>query len=140
MKRFLLPLVVLLCGVAVAAPRWAPKEKEPARARVSLYRVAPGQHLAFLRYMATREELARQAGVDPIRLHAHLDGDAWDYLAIGPVTTADQDRRLDEAAAARGLKTGFAALVDFRDLIAWHTDTLVAGPSSAAELLALAER
>ena len=42
----------------------------------------------------------------------------------------------DEIAAKKGLKTGMAASMEFRDLVESHSDTFAAGPMSAAELLA----
>jgi len=73
------------------------------------------------------------------RIYAHLDGDSWDYLMIGPVTTPEQDKRFDEAAVKRGLKIGFAASLEFRQFLAWHSDTFVVGPMTAAELVAAAK-
>ena len=57
---------------------------------------------------------------------------------IWPITTPEQDRKLDEQAAAKGLKTGFPAALEFRELLTSHTDTYVAGPTTAAALAAAA--
>ncbi len=136
------PLTLLLAAVlsasATAAPRWAPGDKDPGRARVCLYRVAPGRHLDFLRWQALQDEVSREAGVAVGQMYAHLDGDAWDFMLIAPVTTPEQDRKRDEIAVRRGLKAGFAAALEFRQYLAWHTDTLSAGPTTAAELVAAA--
>jgi hypothetical protein len=135
-----LPLALLLaCPLAVAAlPRWTQERKEPGRARISIYRVAPGQHLAFLEWLAAREQVAKEAGVPVAPLYAHLDGDAWDFVLLWPITTPEQDRKLDELAAGKGLKTGFAAALEFRRFLAWHSDTFANGPTTAAELVAQA--
>ena len=74
----------------------------------------------------------------PTQVYAHLDGDRWDYLLIWPITTPEQDRKLDEQAAAKGLKTGFPAALEFRELLAAHTDTTGRGPTTAAALVAAA--
>jgi hypothetical protein len=76
--------------------------------------------------------------VPATQVFAHLDGDRWDYLVIWPITTPEQDRKLDEGAAAKGLKTGFPAALEFRELLAAHTDTYVSGPTTAAALVAAA--
>ena len=125
-----------VCSLATAAPRWTQDKPEPGRARISIYRVATGRQLDLLKWLAAREEIAKEAGVPPTQLFAHTDGDSWDYLLIWPITTAEQERRLDEAAARKGLKTGFAAAIEFRELLASHTDTYVNGPMTAAELVA----
>jgi len=140
MSRFRSLCLIVACGLAVAGPRWLPDKKEPGRARITIYRVAPGKHLDFLKWMAARDEVAREAGVATVQLYAHLDGDAWDYLGIGPITTPEQDKKTDEIAARKGLKTGFPASLEFRQLLARHSDTYAAGPMPAAELVAQAEK
>ncbi len=143
MKR-LGPLgLVVLCALAVAAPRWSQDNKKDAgagRARISIYRIAPGKQLEFLKWMAVQDEVAKETGVAPVQLYAHLDGDSWDYVGIGPVTTPEQDRKMDEIAARKGFKTGFPAALEFREYIAWHSDTFAVGPTSAAELIAQAAK
>ena len=52
------------------------------------------------------------------------------------MTTPEQDKKTDEIAARKGLKTGFPAALEFREFIAWHSDTFAVGPTSASELIA----
>jgi hypothetical protein len=138
MNRSAALALVAVCSLAVAAPRWTQDKPDPGRARISIYRVAPGRHLDLLQWLAAREEIAKEAGVPAAQLYAHNDGDSWDYLLIWPITTAEQDRRLDELAARKGLKTGFAASIEFRQMLASHTDTYASGPMTAGELVAAA--
>ena len=140
MKRLPLLLLLAVCFAATAAPRWLPDKKDPARARICIYHVAPGRQLDFLKWMAAQEEVAKEAGVPTVALYAHLDGDSWDYVGIAPITTPEQEKKLDEVATRRGLKTGFPAALEFRALLASHTDTHVAGPVTAAELMAQASK
>jgi hypothetical protein len=123
----------------LAAPRWTrQEEKGPGRARISIYHVAPGKHLDFLKWMAVQDELAKEAGLPTVQLFAHIDGDSWDYLGVWPVTTPEQDKKLDEIAVKKGLKIGVPAGLEFRQLLSSHTDTFAAGPMSAADLVAQA--
>lgn len=138
MKRSAAVALVILGALAAAAPRWTQDKPEPGRARISIYRVAPGRHLDLLQWLAAREEIAKEAGVPATQLYAHNDGDSWDYLLIWPITTAEQERRLDELAVRKGLKTGFAASIEFRQMLASHTDTYASGPMTAGELVAAA--
>jgi hypothetical protein len=140
MKRLPLLGLLVVCGLATAAPRWLPDKKDPPRGRISIYHVAPGRQLDFLKWMAAQEEVAKEAGVPAVVLYAHLDGDSWDFVGIAPLTTPEQDKKLDEVAARKGLKTGFPAALEFRALLTSHTDTQVAGPISAAELVAQATK
>lgn len=133
-------LLVAASTLVLAAPRWAQENTQGAsRARISIYEVAPGRDLDFLKWLAARAEAAKEAGVPAAELYAHTDGDRWDYLILWPVTTPEQDRKMDERAAARGLKTGFPAALEFRALLSSHTDTYVNGPTTAAALLAAAK-
>jgi hypothetical protein len=131
-------LLLALCGLAAAAPRWVQDKKDGGRARISIYHVVPGRQLEFLKWMALDDEIAKEAGIPGVQLYAHLDGDSWDYLGLGPVTTPEQDKKKDEIAARRGLKVGLPSALEFRSLLTSHTDTFVVGPVTAAELVAQA--
>jgi hypothetical protein len=105
------------------------------KALVSLYRVAPGQHLAFLKWMAARETADREAGIPATQWYAHLNGDSWDYVAIAPDLDDATKDKADAAEAKRGLTTGMRGSLEFRQMIAVHTDTFVAGPYTAQQLV-----
>jgi hypothetical protein len=111
---------------------------EPPRARIALYRAAPGQQVALLRWLASQNRAAAAAGVPTGKLYAHTDGDSWDYLAIDPVTTPAQDAAVDAAAKKMGMPAGPAASLEFRKYIAMHTDTFAIGPVTPEQYLALA--
>jgi hypothetical protein len=102
---------------------------------VSIYYVAPGKQIDFLKWAAGQDGLAREAGIAATQWYAHQDGDAWDYIGIGPATTPEQDKKLDEVAKKHGQKTGMAAGLVLRQYISRHTDTFAYGPVSAADLL-----
>ena len=111
---------------------------EPPRARVALYRAAPGQQVALLKWFVSQNRAAQAAGVPVGQLYVHTDGDSWDYLAIDPVTTDAQDKAIDAAAKKMGLPVGPAASLEFRKYIATHTDTYAIGPVTPQQYLALA--
>ena len=111
---------------------------EPPKARVALYRAAPGQQVALLKWLASQDAAAQAAGVPTGKLYAHTDGDSWDYLAIDPVTTPAQDKALDAEAKKLGMPIGPASSLEFRKYVSVHTDTFVIGPVTAAQYLALA--
>ena len=110
---------------------------EPPHARVALYRAAPGQQVALLKWLSNQNRAAQAAGVPAGQLYAHTDGDSWDYLAIDPVTTKAQDDAIDAAAKKLGLPSGPAASIEFRKYIAVHTDTFAIGPVTPDQYLAL---
>lgn len=111
---------------------------QPPKARVALYRAAPGQQVALLRWMAAQNRAAQAAGLPIGQLYAHTDGDSWDYLAIDPVTTPAQDAAMDAAARKMGMATGPAASLEFRKYIAMHTDTFAIGPVTPQQYLSMA--
>jgi len=139
MKRPLLVSLLVVAASLSEGARWTQKKTDVPRARISIYLVAPGRQLDFLRYWAAQEEVAKEAGVAPVQLYAHVEGDRWDYLLVRPITTPDQDARMDEIAERKGLKTGVPASLEFRALVASHTDTLVAGPTSPAAMVKAAQ-
>ena len=111
---------------------------EPPKARVALYRAAPGQQVALLKWFAAQDRAAQAAGVPTGKIYAHTDGDSWDYIAIDPVTTPAQDAATDAAAKKMGMPTGVAGNLELRKYIAQHTDTFVIGPVTPAQYLAMA--
>jgi hypothetical protein len=128
-------LGALASGTIVYAQAGSP---EPPKARVALYRAAPGQQVALLKWLAAQDQAAQAAGVPRSQLYAHTDGDSWDYLAIDPVTTPAQDKAVEAAQKKMGLGTGPAQSLELRKYIAMHTDTFVIGPVTPAQYLALA--
>ena len=110
---------------------------EPPKARVALYRAAPGQQVALLKWLDGQNCVATAAGVPVGQLYAHTDGDSWDYLAIDPVTTPAQDAAVDAAAKKMGMPAGPAASIEFRKYISMHTDTFAIGPVTPAQYLAM---
>lgn len=133
LKKSALALVVaLVCAIPVALAQAA---KEPPVSVVSIYHVAPGKHVEFLKWMAAREAVAKEAGLPAGQWYAHMDGDSWDYVAIGPKPSDADDKKAMELGKKKGLKTGPAGGIELRSLISSHTDTFAAGPLSAAEIL-----
>ena len=125
---------VLACtaSLSFATPAFA---QDTPRAVVSIYRPAPGKQLDFLKWMAARDAVAREAGVAASQWYAHISGDSWDYIVISPDLDDATMDRIDEIERKRGLKVGPAAGLEFRQVMASHTDTLVAGPTTAAALI-----
>jgi hypothetical protein len=59
-------------------------------------------------------------------------------LYIG--TTPERVRQADELAAKRGLKTGFAASLEFRPYLESHAETFANGPMTASDLVVAATK
>ena len=77
----------------------------------------------------------KEAGLPATQWYAHTDGASWDYIAIGPVLTDEQQSKVDEISKKKGRLTGFKASLQFREFVSNHTDTFVVGPVSAADLV-----
>ena len=107
------------------------------RQLVEIYRIAPGQHQAFLEFIARCDEANRRAGLPARELYVHSDGAGWDFMIIQPASTPD-DRRaaLDAAWDELGLPSGADFFLQFRTFVAEHEDTFVKGPTTAADFLA----
>jgi uncharacterized protein (DUF1800 family) len=126
--------LALLCTFAAWA-QMATETKQPGTATVSIYRVAPGKHLDFMKWMAAREAAAKEAGAPAVQWYAHMDGDSWDYLAIAPESTDAMDDKVDAILKSKGLTTGFKGGLELRTMMASHTDTFARGPVTAADMV-----
>lgn len=135
----LVGVLFLLSAPTVRAQAVKAETKEPPSALITIYNVAAGKHLDFLKWMADQEAISREAGVPANQLYSHTSGAAWDYLSIGPVLTDAQQAKVDEVTRKRGRKTGFAGGIEFRTFVSSHTDTSAIGPVSAADLVSMAK-
>src|SRR6476620_2054085 len=137
MHRSILKLVLLLVTLtttSIALAQTAAPAKEPPRALISIYRIATGKHAEFLKWMAVREAVDKEAGVPASQWYAHVDGDSWDYVVVAPGTNAEQNKKVEAAMKKHGLATGFKQNLEVRQFVASHTDTFAVGPVSVAEL------
>jgi hypothetical protein len=125
------------CTIAFAS---TPAFAEPGKVIVSLYRAAPGQQVALLKWLAQQDQVSQAAGVAATQVFVHTSGDSWDFMVINPQTTAAQDDALDAAAKKLGAVSGPKASIQFRTMIGSHTDTYANGPMSAAQILADLEK
>jgi|SoiMethySBSTD1v2_1073268.scaffolds.fasta_scaffold69335_2 hypothetical protein len=133
-------VIVAILSMLVVAPGVAQQAATPpGRATISLYRVAPGKHVEFLKWLAAREAIDKEIGAPPTQMYAHIDGDAWDYVAITPqlegAAQAELDKKQEAAAKKKGLTTGPKQGIEIRQFVSWHTDTFVAGPLTAAQMV-----
>lgn len=132
-KRLLSGLALLLLTVCFALP--AAAQDKPPTSIVSIYHVAPGKQLDFLKWMAAREAVDKEAGVASTQWYAHMEGDSWDYVGIAPDIDDATADKIDEMQRKRGLKTGARGGLEFRSMISSHTDTIAAGPITAAQMV-----
>ena len=133
----LMKLAVAAAVGAIASGSVVYAQTSPAvpRAMVSLYHAAPGQQEALLHWFAQQDRIAQAAGVGPMQLYIHTDGDSWDYMGINPVTTDAQDQAMEAAAKKLGLQSGPRVSLELRKYISSHTDTATIGPISAEQAL-----
>jgi hypothetical protein len=129
-------LKLILAATAVCALVAPASGQDTPQYIVSLYRAAPGQQVPLLKWMAQQDRASQAAGVATSQIYVHTSGDSWDYLVINPVTTKAQDDAIDVAAKQMGLASGPRASIQFRTMIASHTDTTTNGPQTAAQILA----
>jgi hypothetical protein len=128
-------MLPLARGLAALLPSSQVRSQEAPHGMVSIYRIAPGKHLEFLRWQAARDAATVEAGLSPTQWYAHVDGDSWDYVGIAPTTTEAQDEQVDAILRRNRLTTGFKASLEFRTMVASHTDTDAIGPTTAAALI-----
>ena len=140
----------LAIGAASALAQQAPakpavESKDPVaqapdsgRVMIEIYRIAPGQHEAFLRALARYDEVNVAAGLPPRQLYVHSDGASWDFLLIQPAEyPPGAGEKVAAAAEKLGMARGVRFFLEIRQFIAEHTDTLARGPTTAKDYLAL---
>jgi hypothetical protein len=128
-KRFIIPLLVsgLLASAAALA--------ESKDMLIEIYRIAPGKHEEFLRHLALLDQANAEAGLPPRQLFVHQDGASWDFVLLQPAHHTDEENaKLGAAFKKLGIPQGAKFFVNFRKLIAEHTDTFVEA-TTAAEYL-----
>lgn len=128
-----------LCALAIGASSPAPAQAEgpEPNTTIEIYRIAPGQHEAFLKEIARYDEANRLAGVPPRQLYVHSDGADWDFILVQPAHyPPDKQAALDKAWKELGLPSGADFFLNFRRFIAEHSDTVAIGPTTAANYLA----
>jgi hypothetical protein len=113
---------VLAFGLFASAPALA----ESKDMLIEIYRVAPGKHEEFLRHLALLDQANAEAGLPPRQLFVHQDGASWDFMLLQPADHTDEESaKLGAAFKKLGLPQGAKFFVNFRTLIAEHTDTFV---------------
>ena len=127
-------LILTLSATTVAFAQTAAPAKDPPHSLISIYRIATGKQAEFLKWMAVRDTIDKEAGIAQAQWYAHTDGDSWDYLAVGPVNTPEQDKKIEAAIKKHGLTTGFKAHLEVRQFFASHTDTFTVGPVTVSEM------
>lgn len=122
-------------GVLLGAP--TARAADVPTMQVEIYRIAPGQHVAFLKLIAMYDAANVEAGLPPRQLFVHQDGANWDFLILQSAEDwTDEQRTKFRAALKRmGAPTGADFFIEVRKFIAEHTDTVVSGPTTAADWL-----
>jgi hypothetical protein len=135
MKAFLPVICAVTAFLGLACN--AAEVKPIGRQLVEIYRIAPGQHQAFLEFIVKTDEANRIAGLPPRQLYVHADGADWDFILIQPAETPPgKQAALDAAWDKVGLPSGADFFLEIRKYIAEHSDSFAKGPTTAAEFLA----
>jgi hypothetical protein len=109
---------------------------KPPRSLVEIYRIAPGKHEEFLRFVAMLDEINIKAGLPPRQLYVHQDGADWDFVLIQPASTPPEfAAAFEQAWAESGAPSGANFFLKIREFIAEHSDTFATGPTNAADYL-----
>jgi hypothetical protein len=125
--KHLLAAVVLATLLAATGARADSKEMV-----IEIYRIAPGQHEAFLRHIALLDQANAEAGLPPRQLFVHQGGASWDFVLLQPAHHTDEENtKLDAAYKKLGIPQGANFFVNFRQYILEHTDTNVEATTAA---------
>lgn len=113
-----------------------PESTQPGRKLIEIYRIAPGKHEEFLRFIAELDDINIRAGLPPRDLYVHNDGAGWDFIIIQPASTPeDKAEALSRAWDEAGAPSGANFFLKIREFIVEHSDTFATGPTSARDYL-----
>jgi len=129
---------LLSTGVLAQTTEDVAKEEktEVTRKLVEIYRIAPGKHEEFLRFVAYLDEINIKAGLPARDLYVHSDGASWDFILIQPASTPEElSDAYDKAWDESGAPSGVNFFLHIRKFIVEHSDTFAYGPTSAGEYL-----
>ena len=138
MKKILIAAAALSLGqwIMGSAVHAAEPEALPESA-AEIFRIAPGQHEAFLKLIADTEAAKVKVGMQPDQLYIHEDGASWDFILI---KAKGQDpakwKQVEDILHAQGHPSGPDYFFMIRKMIAEHTDTTAIGPTTATAYLA----
>jgi hypothetical protein len=107
---------------------------------IEIFKLAPGKHEEFVRFIAQSDEIGAIGGLPPTQLYFHENGAEFDVILLKPVIniqpTAEQEAAMERRSIELGVPTGGPAyFVRIRSFVASHSDTKTIGPISAAQWL-----
>jgi hypothetical protein len=137
LRLYLIASILGMLSNSITMAADAPAPPPPAQdVIIEIYRIAPGQHQAFLQMIAKADEANTLAGLPARQLYVHQDGASWDFLLIQPASTPpEKEAALNTAWKKLGLPSGAKFFVQIRQFIAEHSDTFAEGPTTAATWL-----
>jgi hypothetical protein len=139
MRASLVALAFAAAMIAGAAQAATPPRPALPEVAIEIYRIAPGQHEAFLRLIARFDEANLKAGLPARQLYVHQDGGDWDFIFIQPEHNPPEKSKLvGEALRQMGAPSDADFFFEVRKFIAEHSDTAALGPTTAADWLARA--
>lgn len=121
----------------LSLPALAQQAPQSASSTIEVFRIAPGKHEEFLKFIAKADAVNVSVGLPPRQLYVHSEGASWDYLFIQPSETPTEKLpALEKAWVAAGLPKGANFFFLLRQFVAEHEDTTTKGPTTASAFLA----
>lgn len=103
-----------------------------------IFRLAPGKHEEFVRFVAQGDEILAAGDLPPTQLFFHESGENFDVILFKPGRpdpTPEQEAAMAKKGKELGVPTGPAYFVYLRELVATHSDSHAVGPISAGQWL-----
>lgn len=139
----ILPVTLFAISIIFTSPAAFSAEEEPAMKEsiIEVFRVVPGKHEEFIRFVAKLDAIYESIGIAPRQLYVHSTGAEWDFLVIQPSSmTPDKAAEYKKALEKNNIPSGFDFFIEFRKLYTEHSDTITDGPITAAEFIESLEK
>lgn len=132
-KMLVMTVVLLIVGLQFNKASAAADPK--AIYQITIWKIHPGRHADFIRYMQSWEEVYAEIGLPPIKWYRKISGDSYDFVSIDHPFNYKKELEMEQAGKKRGLPTGYNYTLKLNEYVDSYTTTYVEGPQSMAELL-----
>ncbi|NRA83448.1 MAG: hypothetical protein HRU22_06660 [Gammaproteobacteria bacterium] len=135
MKNLLISFVITISLTASFAKDSNAVAKQSSVQSLTVWKIHPGKHVEFIKYMQTWEEVYKVIGLPTMQWHRKISGDSYDYVSLSAPFNSAKEHEMEVEGKKRGLPIGYNYTIKLNEYVQSYTTTYVEGPQSMATLL-----
>lgn len=133
MNKLLLSLI-LCVGLFGVVDKAAAVAEQSSVHTMTVWKIHPGKHVAFIKYMKEWEAVYQVIGLSPMRWYRKISGDSYDYVSISAPFNNAKEHEMEAEGKKRGLPIGYNYTIKLNEYVESYTTTYVEGPQSMEAL------